>query len=133
MKKFLSFSTGVLTLLVLHINLTSGGDDGAKGGNDGMDIIEVLESWADTKSDASTFLSVSGTTHAFVARMYALQSPDIDEFDGWAVISSASAEVFAESMGDNTDFFAFHSVLWYNIYRCLTRNSVSNTIFILSE
>ncbi len=106
MKKFLSFSTGVLTLLVLHINLTSGGDDGAKGGDDGMDIIEVLESWADTKSDASTFLSVSGTTHAFVARMYALQSPDIDEFDGWAVISSASAEVFAESMGDNTEYNA---------------------------
>lgn len=90
MKKIFLILTGVLTVLVLQIDVTQ------------AEIVEELEDWSDSKSDESTFLTASGWTYAYV-----YHAPgQIYNSEYWAVSGSASASAIADSMGDNTEYDA---------------------------
>lgn len=90
MKKIFLIFACVLMLFALHTHLAQ------------AQIIEDLENWSDSRQDASTFLSVSGSTTAYVYSSGGTYL--IPPY--WAVAGGSSAYASADSMGDNTSYDA---------------------------
>ena len=89
MKQIFLIFACVLLLFALHTHLAQ------------ARIIENLENWSDYRTDASTFLYVSGSTTAYV--YYFSGTHLIPPY--WAVTGNSYAYANADSLGDNT---------WYN-------------------